>query len=497
MRRIFCRSKLLPAAFTLAACLLLPRSAGAAITFTDQNTNIFSSMTAHAVIKTSTTYRMYMTSESYKIVSATSTDLVSWSLEPGVRISTSATADIDSSSITSCGIILATSAASGYLYRMFYVGISSVGAYSVLSATSADGLTWSKESGVRLQVSTGSGFVGSPKPFQTDSSTVRLFYVADNAGANSPENFRIYTASSTDGGVTLSTEGLTLSDKAYGVWVTTLTDARTRLYYSAPLTGGTTGSQVLSAISTDGKTFTAESGVRFSTPSASASLSDPVVVRATSTESYRWHMFMTYVQAGSTLPYVTRAYGLQPLLLTSSPARVLKSAGVTAFTMTGEVLSASSQVTFYQVGSTITAAVTSSANDLQLAGTFDPSNHGLGFYNAVVTNPGGTTSSLANALYIDVPAGTITLTDNLFRPLRGGTVRISIQTFNDGPLTVKLYTSDGGYISTLYDGYMPAGVQNLVWDGKTTLGNTVASGVYLLWVRGEKLSVTEKIVVIK
>ena len=497
MRKSICRSILLQAAFALAACLLPPAPARAAITFTDQNTNIFSSMSVCAVISASTTYRMYMTSESYKIVSATSTDLVAWSLEPGFRVSTSAAAGVDSSSITSCGVIVASSAASGYLYRMFYSGISSVGAYSVLSATSADGLTWSKESGARLQVNGGSGFVGSPKPFQTDSSTVRLFYVADKDGTNSPANFRVYSASSADGGVTLTAEGAVLSDKAYAVWVATLTDNRTRLYYSAPLTGETTGSQVLSAVSTDGKTFAAESGVRFSTSSALASLGDPVVVRATSTESYRWHLFMTYVRAGSAMPYVTRAYGLHHLLLTSSPSRVLKSAGTTAFAMTGEVFSASSQVSFYQAGSTITATVTSCANDLSLVGTFDPTNRGLGFYNAVVTNLGGTTSTLANALYIDVPAGTITLTDNLFRPLRGGSVQIAIETFNDGPLTVKLYTSDGGFITTLYDGYLPAGVKNLTWSGRTALGSTVASGVYLLRVRGEKLSVTEKIVVIK
>ncbi len=74
---------------------------------------------------------------------------------------------------------------------------------------------------------------------------------------------------------------------------------------------------------------------------------------------------------------------------------------------------------------------------------------------------------------------------------------IAANTFNDGRLTVRLYTLKGAPVATLLDTYAQAGTTTVFWDGKTALGNTVASGVYLLRVIGQKIDVKEKIVVIK
>ena len=70
-------------------------------------------------------------------------------------------------------------------------------------------------------------------------------------------------------------------------------------------------------------------------------------------------------------------------------------------------------------------------------------------------------------------------------------------TFNDGPLSVKLYTPTGGLVKTLYDSYAPSGTTTLFWDGTTAAGHTVASGLYLLRTVGQKIDSSEKIVVIK
>ena len=469
--------------------------ASAVIAFTDQSQVLFSSQVVQTMLpKAGGGYRVYLTSGGVRVLSATSTDLVTWTLEAGVRLSTADTAGVDSSSITSCGVHISTQA--GDPYRMYYVGVSSVGYYRILSATSTDGLAWYKESGTRLEVGSGQGFLDSPRPIRVDTAGMRLFYVADSLGGNTPANYRIYSASSTDGGVTLSTEGARLaSDQAFQVAVTTLTDGRTRIYYSAPLTGQTTASQVLSAIATDGLSFSKESGARFSTSSASASLTYPVVVR--STEPYRWRMYCAFTPGGSTLPAAGHALAATPVILTMTPATALKTETNVPFTMTGEVFAPAPAVTFNLGASTMTATGVAASSDLQLTGNLNPFNRQTGRYNATVTNPGDFIATMTWALELKVPPGTMSILDNLFRPLKGGSARITVTTYESGRVTLRLYTSDGGLVATLLDTEMPAGDTVVAWDGKTFVGNTVASGVYLLSARAPGLETIEKIVVIK
>ena len=104
---------------------------------------------------------------------------------------------------------------------------------------------------------------------------------------------------------------------------------------------------------------------------------------------------------------------------------------------------------------------------------------------------------MANALKVDFSPGTVRLTDNLIRPRNGTQTKIDAMTFNAGHLAVKLYTLNGGLVKTLYDDYAPEGTTTLFWDGRTGLGHTVASGVYLLRTVGQKISTSDKIVVIK
>jgi len=490
MERLYRRG--LAAASALCALFLLSAPARAVIPFTAENTLILSSVTAQDVQPTAAGFRMYVTSNGFTVLSATSTDQVSWSLESGVRLSTG-TSGLDVSSITALGTVyLSTNAADGL--RMYYVGISAAGAYSVLSATSTDGLSWSKEAGTRLQRNSGAAFLDSPRALRVSSTLVRLFYVADNAGTNVPANYRVFSATATDG-LNFTDEGAVLSaDQAFQVCVTTLTDGRTRAYFSAPdVAGSTTPARVLSAISSNGTIFSKESGVRIST--ASAALTYPVVVR--STDSYRWRMFSSFVNTGSTTPFVSSAKTLTPVPRTMSPSTVLKSQSGLPFTVTGEIFSPSPAVSFYLGTDTITATGVARADDLTITGTIDPFNRVTGMRNLVVTNADGTNGTLVNGVLVDIAPGTVNAVDNLFRPLHGQSCTITVQIFDASNVTIRVYTSAGGLVTTLFDGPLPEGSTSFHWDGRTAAGHVVASGVYILRTRGPKLDDTQKIVVIK
>jgi len=482
-------------AATTALCLAASaRPAAAVPDFTPENNHIVSSLTAHAISPIATGgYRMYLTSGAYEIVSASSTNLVNWTMEPGIRLTTSA-ASLDTSSITAVAVHLSTS---GNFYRMYYVGISSQGFWSVLSATSTNGLVFGKESGYRLQVATGAGFIGQLAPFDVSATQLSLFYIADENGAHSPSDFRVFAATSTDGGLSFSTTGVVLGGvQALGVAVSTLTDGRTRLYYTQPLSGNTTAGQLLSAISENGVSFTAESGTRLST-AAPTDLGPPLIVR--STETYRWRLFSTYTQDGSSIPFVSSALTRSPVIDSFTPSEAFTGQTI-SYTLAGEIFNnATAPTVSLSVTSTptFTAASTVIASDLSLTGTFNLTGLDTGVYRVFAANPDGARGTLNAALTIKLPPGSVVITDNLFRPLKGGSAAIEVRIFQAGTVKVELYTVSGARVATLFDGPMPSGATTLNWAGRSSAGNVVASGVYLLSVSGPGLKTVQKIVVIK
>lgn len=465
--------------------------AGAVVPFTFESPAVISSFTAHSVIPVAGGWRMYLSSGGFQIVSATSPDQDVWTLEAGVRLSTSSTPGLDSSSITACAVVASTQAGEGL--RMFYAAISSAGHYHVLSATSADGLSWTKEPGIRL--SHGGRFLDSPALLQESASLLRMYYVADAGSDGSPAGYRVHGASSSDAGFTWGFDGQLLSGVAYQVAVTTLADGRTRLYYSSPLSGQTTASQVLSAESSNGALFSQEAGIRLSTPVASASLTYPVVIR--SSESFRWRMFAAVQPAASEPRFVSRALTLNPVPVIMDPDAVLNAGTAVSFTLTGEIFGPGPSVTFTLGADSIVATGVTRVDENTITGTLNPFQKALGHWTATVANADSYSGALARAFLLTFPDGSVSVLDNLFRPLKGGTAKISVEIFNPGRVTAKLYTSNGGLVSTLLDQELPAGVHAVNWDGKTSVGNTVASGVYILSVRGPKIEATRKIVVVK
>jgi flagellar hook assembly protein FlgD len=55
----------------------------------------------------------------------------------------------------------------------------------------------------------------------------------------------------------------------------------------------------------------------------------------------------------------------------------------------------------------------------------------------------------------------------------------------------------GRNVRTLSDGHLDAGEHSMAWDGRGSNGNSVASGVYFLVVRGADYSRSSKIMVVK
>ncbi|MBI4347312.1 MAG: hypothetical protein HY553_10685 [Elusimicrobia bacterium] len=476
------------------AVLLGAGPARAQPVLTAQGGVLFSSAAVQSVAASTGSYQMFFVRDGWQVLSATSTDLATWREQSGARLATSTVVTaFDASSITSCGLLPSTSSATGF-QRLYYVGVSSGGLYSIMSATSTDGRTWGKETGYRIRLTSGTTFLNSPKPVPLSGSGVRLYFVADSSGTNSPANYRVYSASSPDGGLTWSVEGMVIDDRAWAVAPAVLTDGRLRLHYSSYVGGSSTPTVVKSAVSTDGTLLTREPAASLST-TAPSGLWDLAAHR--STETYRWKLWESYTDGVSTAPAVSSATTLTPYPVSVSPGTVLKNAGGTSFTLTGEVLSPGVAIEFVQGAASVAWTGVVGASDLQATGTANLFGKSVGFWDARATNSDTRSGTAANVLLVDVQGGTVSIVDNLFRPAQGGRATISVTVFEAGRLTARLYTVGGALVATLYDGDVAEGGTAFTWNGATAAGGTVASGVYLLRVSGPKTNVTEKIVVIK
>lgn len=478
-----------------AGCLALALAAPAraVISFTEEGGVRLSSAVPFAVVPSALGWRLYISSNGFDVLSATSTNQLAWSLEAGVRLSTT---QVAASSITSASLYFSTNAADPL--RMYFTALGTDGRFSVRSATSADGLAWSVEPSTRLAVNAGASFLGSVQALPVSASRMSLFFIADENGGNDAADYRILHASSSDGGLTFSTTTSALpGTQAYSLSITTLTDGRLRAYYGATLTGQTTVSQMLSAVggSATDLTLEAESGVRVATTSAAAELLSPVVFR--STEAHKWRMLYALRAGGSTAPFVTSALANTPKLLKMTPTEIINTGTATDFSLTGEILGAGAAVSFTQAGATITATGVTAPSDLSLSGALNPLGKGIGAWTAIARDATGESGFLANAFVMAIQAGKVTITDNLFRPLQGGSAAIALETFAAGHVTLRLYTSDGALVATLADQDFPAGTSAFTWNGRGSGGAVVASGLYLLSIKASGIEETRKIVIIK
>lgn len=150
--------------------------------------------------------------------------------------------------------------------RLYYCGQG-----GIVSAISSDGLNFATESGLRISPGTGNEMiVCDPTLVTLSDGRVRMYYKGANSGTGGPGQaiHKIYSAISSDG-LAFAKEGLRLDSETSGDrgWASVpdailLLDGRVRLFYVSgdpALTGG-----IASAVSSDGLTFTRESGMRTS-----------------------------------------------------------------------------------------------------------------------------------------------------------------------------------------------------------------------------------------
>ncbi len=448
-------------------------------------------------------YRMYYSSETVNygaagVLSAVSSDGLNWTKEAGIRISTGFNS-MDASSITAMGLYYDPAPPTGVQpYKAYYVGLNSAGLYSILRATSTDGLVWGKTSSFSMQFNSGHGYVTSPSPYFMGAHTVRLHYVRDSAGGNNPANYRIYMMTSYDDGLTFSDETRILPDNvAYNIAVSTLTDGSVRMFITAPLQGGTTGAQILTALSTGGYAFYKESLAVLSTNAATNLLSGLGVVQATDT--YNWRAYMTLMLGGEATSYIYSGITVAPVITGISPDNVYINDQPTTFAVSGEIFApAISSVTISKGLNLLKVTSVTRKSDMSLSVIAESSGAALGFYDLTVINPNGSSYILPNALHVDFRAGHVAPWNNLFNPLKGAPARLDVFAFYAGNLSIKVYTVNGGFVKTIYNGPVSAGVNMPnFWSGDTESGAIVASGLYLVHIKGPKIDDTEKVVVIK
>lgn len=239
------------------------------------------------------TYRMYYVG-SGGILSATSSDGISFTKEAGMRIDLGASGEADSQqAVNPCVVELADG------YRMYYDGFD--GTYRrVLSAVSSDGLTFTKE-GIRIETkddAMDNGTASVPDAIRLADGTWLMAYVYDMYGANS-----IRMATSTNEGNSISTRGswiqqdiADLGQDAMDPDMIITSDGEIIMFYAQTISTESNGKkgirlEILSARSADGRLWVKDPGTRIlPTYYATNTAGDPDVVE-TASGQYRMYYY--------------------------------------------------------------------------------------------------------------------------------------------------------------------------------------------------------------
>lgn len=82
---------------------------------------------------------------------------------------------------------------------------------------------------------------------------------------------------------------------------------------------------------------------------------------------------------------------------------------------------------------------------------------------------------------------------NPFNP----TTTITYSLTEEGPVSVKIYNTQGRLIRTLVDGQAAAGSHSVVWDGLNNAGEQVSSGMYFYKITTAHETITERMMLMK
>ncbi|MBI4678454.1 MAG: T9SS type A sorting domain-containing protein [Elusimicrobia bacterium] len=147
------------------------------------------------------------------------------------------------------------------------------------------------------------------------------------------------------------------------------------------------------------------------------------------------------------------------------------------------------------------SALGSISGQVRLNGSFGARFPAVGTVHLEVFayNVNGSTISLGFSQPMNLTSNQSKLTafNNVFNPLKGGKTTVKYEVPTSGRITIKLYSLDGTLVATLFDDYTTGGKGALDWSGRNMNGLMVASGTYLLHLRGAGISQTQKVVVIK
>lgn len=96
-----------------------------------------------------------------------------------------------------------------------------------------------------------------------------------------------------------------------------------------------------------------------------------------------------------------------------------------------------------------------------------------------------------------VTTGQMAFDANLLKPLTGQVLNIYFVAPNSGPAEIDIYNVSANPIRALFATAVAGSQESLVWDGKDRHGNTVASGIYLVEIKGPGIHLVRKVLVVK
>ena len=246
------------------------------LSFSGSNKPLTSTCTI--ILLDNTTYRMYFTGPG-ALYSTTSTDGLAWTSPEETGIA--------ETGATNPSVIRLTNGT----YLMIYgVQTAMPMTEEQFRATSVDGIIFTKQ-GDDPALSADAGendFVSVADMIYINDTTLRMYFVADAVDSY------VHTATSTDDGATWTREGeVSLTGEIGGQLndpdIVRLSDGSWRLFFTTPPEGQAIGDlRIRSATSTDGRSFTLESG-DIATPSDTVdALMDPdAVLQLGTTDAYR------------------------------------------------------------------------------------------------------------------------------------------------------------------------------------------------------------------
>ena len=232
------------------------------------------------------TWRMYYTVEE-GIVSAISTNSMDWTKEGGFRL----TADPKSKDQARIGSPDVFQIGKDK-FRMIFEGMDEKQKeHKLFSAVSSDGITWTRESGVRLEdvSSAGHKLAAVPDVLTLPDGRLRMYYT---------DGYDIKTAVSKDQGYKWKKENMTgIKPPATDPSVMILSDGVFKMYYTiSDSAAKPKNMRIVSANSEDGIHWNMDSGIRMRADQKTVLVMDPNVVQISLGKA---RMFYAQVESGS------------------------------------------------------------------------------------------------------------------------------------------------------------------------------------------------------